>query len=435
MPNPWVAESWRIAGIVFIFGAVGLLFGQLAAFLLLGLLAYLIWHVDNLFRLYRWLLRGKKLQPPEAAGIWGEVFNRLYRLQQRDHRRKRKLAAMVKRFRDLTSALPDVTVVLGPQEDIQWFNTAAEVQLGLKPVQDVGQRLDNLIRHPSFSEYLHRADFSEPVEIPSPVDPERLLSFRVINYGKKQRLVVARDVTRVRQLERMRREFVANVSHEMRTPLTVIAGFLETMEDAEDGGLEPWSRSVELMRQQTARMQHMVEDVLLLSRLEMGDSGASLEDVSVPAMLSSICDDAVLLSADNKHDIQLEADPAVWLHGYSRELHSAFSNLVFNAVKYTPARGTVRICWYADEQGAHLEVSDSGIGIAKEHIPRLTERFYRVDVARSRDSGGTGLGLAIVKHVLNRHRGRLRVESELGKGSTFICDFPNEYVVRRLATA
>jgi len=270
------------------------------------------------------------------------------------------------------------------------------------------------------------------VEIPSPVDDKVHLSVQVIIYGDNQRLLIARDVTRLRRLEAMRRDFVANVSHELRTPVTVLVGYLETLEeDAECA--RRWARPLALMREQATRMRRIVDDLLMLSRLETEDAGhhpRARQPVDVPALLGRIVEEARALSGPRGHRIGLEAERGLGLAGSEGELASAFTNLLANAVQYTPEGGEIRVRWWSDAAGAHLAVSDTGIGIAPEHIPRLTERFYRVDVARSRATGGTGLGLAIVKHVLQRHDARLHIESEPGRGSTFRCDFPPERLVR-----
>lgn len=432
MFNPWTAEFWRIGGLAFLALLLGLPTGHVAFFLFLGTLGYLVWHLVNLFRLERWLREGKKFQPPDAAGIWGEVYHHFYRQQQRNRKRKRKLAAILSQFQEAAAALPDAAVVVRSSGEIEWFNEAATRLLGLH-AQDVGQRVVNLVRHPAFTKLFAGGaggPVADPSEFPSPVDGQLTLVARVVPYGKEQRLLVARDVTRLQRLEQMRRDFVANVSHELRTPLTVVTGFLETMNDGESPCARQWARSLQLMQQQTARMQGIVNDLLLLARLEAEDRIPRSEPVAVPALLAAIREDAVALSGEKAHVIRLEAEPDLWLTGSEEELHCAFSNLVFNAVQYTPDGGEILIRWYADDAGAHLAVKDTGVGIPAHHIPRLTERFYRVDVGRSRASGGTGLGLAIVKHVLSRHEGRLHIESVIDEGSTFTCNFPPSLVLR-----
>ncbi len=271
------------------------------------------------------------------------------------------------------------------------------------------------------------------MQFPSPTDDAVMLSVRIVPYGENQRLVLARDISRLHRLEQMRRDFVANASHELRTPLTVLGGYLETLADSDDAALRQWQPAIEQMRHQANRMRRLVDDLLLLSRLETDEAPAEPEAVAVPAMLASIREDAELLAGERAHAIELEAEPGLQLRGDYHELRSAFANLVLNAVQHTPAEGRIAIRWYADAGGAHLAVSDTGPGIPPQHLPRLTERFYRVDVGRSRAAGGTGLGLAIVKHVLHRHGGALAIDSRLGRGSTFQCDFPSELIVRQSA--
>ena len=437
LARPWLAEFWRFLLLMAAGGMLGYSLGSLAFGLLMGGTTYLGWNLYNLHRLNRWLTQGRKLQPPEAPGIWGEVFHHLYLLQKRNRNRKRKLKSYLKRFRESTAVTPDATVVLGERWEILWWNDAATRLIGLRHPQDVGQMVGNLIRIPLFGDYIHRGEFDEAIEIPSPIDASVRLSVRVVPYGKGQRLVVARDVTLLHQLEQVRRDFVANVSHELRTPLTVIRGFLENLIDAAEedsalpngggeGGMaaKQWRRSLTLMHQQSERMEQIVEDLLLLSRLESGERPNGGSVIDLQAMIGSIVEEARALSGERHHRIDVQLDSKVELRGNPKELRSAFSNLVFNAVQYTPPGGLITIEWGAVEEGRRLRVSDTGEGIAAHHIPRLTERFYRVDVGRSRERGGTGLGLAIVKHVLSRHRARLQVESSPGKGSRFSCIFP-----------
>jgi two-component system phosphate regulon sensor histidine kinase PhoR len=297
----------------------------------------------------------------------------------------------------------------------------------------VGQRIVNLIRTPELRRFLALGSPGEPIRIPSPTDENTILNFRVVPYGKSQRLLIARDVSQQARLEQMRRDFVANVSHELRTPLTVVNGFLETLLDETGEYPEHLNRSLGLMEQQAGRMSQIVEDLLLLSRLENSSSQMPREDVAVAAVLKMVEDGVEPLAAEKEQQLSFACDGELRLYGAEKELYSAFSNLVTNAVRYTPEGGRIMVRWYRDEQGAHFEVEDSGMGIAPQHIPRLTERFYRVDVGRSRESGGTGLGLAIVKHVLNRHKGSLRISSALNRGSTFSCDFPSDLIVPRKA--
>lgn len=420
----WTREIWKLAGIGIAALVLGAMADHILLFLWLGTLVYLGTHLRNLYRLEHWLRVGRRYHPPDAGGIWGDVFHGLYRLQQRNRKRKRRLAQFLERFEQVLGTLPDATVVLGADETIQWANDAARRLLNLRWPQDANRRIQNLVRNPMFIEYLARGAYADPVEIPSPADGTVRLALRVIPYGKDQSLLVARDMTRIHRLEQVRRDFVANVSHELRTPLTVVRGYLETLRGAGDEIPGDWEEPVAIMDQQVTRMQRIVEDLLLLARLEAEPPGAGTRVVQIPGMLAQLRDEARVLSGARAHTIELEVDPDLVLRGEEQALRSAFANIIFNAVQYTPEQGRIRIRWYADPEGAHLEVEDDGIGVPAQHIPRLTERFYRVDQARSRATGGTGLGLAIAKHALGRHGAALRVRSEIGVGTTFICDFP-----------
>jgi two-component system, OmpR family, phosphate regulon sensor histidine kinase PhoR len=421
---PWVQEFWRMLGLTLSMLLIGFIVSQTFVFFFLACFSYLSWHLYNLYRLEQWFSQGKKFEPPEAPGIWGDVFYHFYRLQQRNRKRKRKLADMLKRFQESTAAMPDATVVLGPRYEIEWFNKAAIQLLGLQSPRDRGQPITNLIRYPSLHHYLTQANFENTaIKFVSPSHPSMMLSVSVIPYAETQHLLLARDITHLYRLEQIRSDFIANVSHELRTPLTVISGFLETLQDTQTS--QEWERPLLLMAQQTARMRNIVEDLLLLSRLELEENSNGGGMVEVDEMLRSICEEAKILSGEQHHQITLAVEKDLIIYGHSEELRSAFSNLVFNAVRYTPTGGEIAIRWYSDGEGTHFAVSDTGEGIAPEHLPRLTERFYRVDVGRSRHQGGTGLGLAIVKHVLSRHHGQLHIESQLGQGSLFRCDFPD----------
>lgn len=423
MSNPWIEEFWRTLAIAGISLLIGWAFGAIVPALLLGLGVYAGWHMRQVYRLERWLRHGKRFHPPEARGIWEEIFQHIYRLQQRNRKRKRKLGGMLNRFQQATAALPDATVVLSDGEHIEWWNDAAETLLGLSYPRDVGQHIANLVRYPAFVAYLRSGRFDAPVQLPAPGNQQLTLSLRLIPYAGDQRLLVARDITRLQQLERMRRDFVANVSHELRTPLTVVSGYLESLIEDDDEAALRWRRTLQSMHGQSKRMEGIVEDLLMLSRLETREQPEHQAPVAVPGLLAQVREDAQRLSGEQAHQITLEADAELWLLGAESELRSLFSNLAFNAVRYTPAGGLIQMRWYADGAGAHFSIQDTGIGIAAQHIPRLTERFYRVDVGRSRGSGGTGLGLAIVKHVLLRHDGQLEIDSQPGKGSTFRCVF------------
>jgi len=411
---------------------LGLITGEYAWTLLLGLAGYLGWHLQQLLRLHKWLrTRQGDEAPPDGYGLWGEVFDSIYHLQRRDQKVRGRLQAVIDRVQESTAALKDAVIMLDRDGNLEWWNIAAEKLLGLKTPQDSGQQITNLVRDPRFIEYFENHNYNEPLELPSPVSDRLRLQFHITQYGNREHLMLVRDITRLYQLEQMRKDFVANVSHELRTPLTVIAGYLETLLDNVENVNPRWLRALQQMQQQGGRMQNLLNDLLLLAKLEATDYPSDNQPVAVDLLLLSIKNDAQALSSERHHRISLEADPHLKLKGSETELRSAFSNLVFNAVKYTPDEGEIRIRWWSDEQGAHLSVQDSGLGIEAKHLPRLTERFYRVDSSRASNTGGTGLGLAIVKHVLLRHRARLDIVSKLGKGSTFTCHFPTLQVVRR----
>ena len=434
-----VNQDWRgavVRRLLLLIGAcllLGFITGEYAWVLACGLAIHLGWTLSQLLRLHKWLREHKPDEPPpDGYGLWGEVFDSIYHLQRRNQKARGRLQAVIDRVQESTAALKDAVVMLDSQGNLEWWNRAAETLLGLKTPQDSGQPIANLVRDPRFKEYFERGNYAEALEIPSPVNDRRRLQFHITQYGNREHLLLVRDVTRLHQLEQMRKDFVANVSHELRTPLTVIAGYLETLLDNVEAVNPRWLRALQQMQQQGARMQTLLNDLLLLAKLEATDYPSDNQPVAVDLMLLSIRNDAQALSGEQLHRISLEADPHLKLKGSEAELRSAFSNLVFNAVKYTPAGGEIRIRWQGDEQGAHLSVQDTGMGIEAKHLPRLTERFYRVDSSRASNTGGTGLGLAIVKHVLLRHRGNLEITSVPGKGSTFICHFAPAQVVQRV---
>ncbi len=432
LPGAFIRELWFVGAFALTLLLIGGIAGHPALLLLLGAVAYLAWHLLHLLRVIRWLSEGRRFHPPDAPGMWNELHYLLYRLQQRHRKRKHKLTGMLNRYQETAAVLPDATVVLGPRGECEWWNETATRLFGLHSPQDIGQRIDNLVRFPIFTQYLASGDYSDRIGIPSPINGQILLTIGIVPYGRNQRLLVARDVTQIERLEEIRRDFVANVSHELRTPLTVISGFLETLLDVDEAPDDNWRRPLQQMQEQAWRMQRIVDDLLLLARMEGHGDKLRSEPVNVSQMLTALREDAVVLSATKGHRISLETDAGLWLRGNEDELRSAFSNLIYNAVQYTPAGGAITIRWCADGAGAHLTVQDSGAGIAPHHLPRLTERFYRVDIGRSRERGGTGLGLAIVKHALQRHDAQLTVTSELGKGSVFSCVFPKERIeVRR----
>jgi two-component system phosphate regulon sensor histidine kinase PhoR len=382
------------------------------------MLALVIYHVRHLARLSRWLADPVPGRVPEGSGTWDEVLSALHKYERAAVRRENLLEEALTRFRRAAQALPDGVVMLDGENHIEWCNNAAGAQLGLDPRADVGQAIANLLRAPAFIDYLAARDQAAPVRTQI---GNAIFALQLVPYGESQKLLLSRDVTQAERLETMRRDFVANVSHELRTPLTVLVGFLETVRELK---LDPQRTRdyLGMMQEQGARMHRIIEDLLTLSMLESAPPPAA-DRVATRPLLERVRADALALSG-GRHRIKLHGSPAVDLLGSESELASAFGNLVSNAIRYTPQDGEVRLVWLEVADGASFSVEDTGIGIAPEHLPRLTERFYRVDRSRSRETGGTGLGLAIVKHAVARHQAYLEVESKQGEGSRFTIHFP-----------
>ena len=422
----WTFALARLAGILLAGLCLGLLFPPLWLWVLFAACLYLGWQLLNLYRLDRWLRLRSQLDPPSIGGIWGDIIAQVVRLHRRKQYHKQRLVQIFRELRRSTAALPDGVIVLSNQYEILWFNRRAARLLGLRRPIDIGLRIDNLIRSPEFVRYLHGDDFAMPLVIRPPLETDLYLALQVVPYGAGQSLLLARDVTRQMRLEAMRKDFVANASHELRTPLTVISGYLDTL--ADDSGIDQaWAGPIRDMRTQAQRMNAIITDLLELSRLESTDGEAPRDPIDVPRMLERLHRDA-LAKGDRPHHVLLELECEDGLFGAAHEIESAFTNLLVNGLKYTLSEGTVSMRWWSDEEGAYFSVIDTGIGIPAEHIPRLTERFYRVDAGRSRGEGGSGLGLAIVKHALQRHGGWLDVRSVEGKGSTFTCHFPAQRI-------
>jgi two-component system phosphate regulon sensor histidine kinase PhoR len=415
---------------------IGLWAGHPAAGAAIAMALCFAIHLRYIGPLRAWVDHPKRFEIlPEAGGIWGEIYARLIELQRRNRKRKKRLAAMLAEFQASAEALTDGAVVLDEAGRIAWFNNAAQAMLGLKFPQDIGQRIPNLVRAPAFTEYFAAGDYERDLEIRAPENAALTLALRLIPYGHNQKLLMVRDVSEMRRLEHVRRDFVANASHELRTPLTVLRGYLEMMEPGarEGGALADWRSPLSEMRNQTLRMEALITDLLKLAQMESGMMQSRQELLDVPAMLEQALKEAHELS-QGRHKIESEVEGDLLLYGRELEARSIFSNLLTNAMQYTPAGGKIRLTWQSLGQGGgRFAVADNGIGIEPGHIPRLTERFYRVDVGRSRASGGTGLGLSIVKHALENLDGELRIESKPGAGSTFICEFPPHRVSRQAA--
>ena len=390
-----------------------------------GVTAMLAWHVRHLARLQRWLGHPLPGAVPEGQGIWDEVLAALHRLERETARREEGLADALARMRRAVQALPDGVVILDSANRIEWFNRTAEAQLQLDPGTDLGQNIANLVREPEFIDYLSSSEDSVRITR----GPALALSLQLIPFGQSQKMLLSRDVTQAERVDVMRRDFVANVSHELRTPLTVLVGFLETVRELK---LDPQRMRdyLGMMQEQAARMQRIIEDLLTLSALDSAPPASGERQIAVRPLLLRLKADAEALSG-GRHTIKMQLEETRGgLLGVESELVSAFGNLVSNAIRYTPAGGTITLAWREGPEGGRFSVEDTGIGIDAEHIPRLTERFYRVDRSRSRETGGTGLGLAIAKHALARHEATLEIESQPGKGSRFSARFP----ARRLAS-
>jgi two-component system phosphate regulon sensor histidine kinase PhoR len=394
-----------------------------------GLLILLGYHVRNLRRLIDWLSRPNPGIVPGASGVWDDAFAFLHRRERRYTQERQRLSRLVVRYGQAGRALPDGVVILDADNRIEWCNEKAERRFGIDSQADVGQPITNLVRQPEFVDYVASGDYSHPVQLRTTRGAGLTLSVQIISYDDAQKLLLARDITQAERLETMRRDFVANVSHELRTPLTVLVGFLETVRELR---LDPdrARNYMGMMEDQANRMQRIIDDLLTLSALESAPEPQRDERIPMQRMLERLRADAEVLSA-GRHRIILDAQGDFDLLGVESEIAGALSNLVTNAIRYTPAGGVIRLLWRASEKGASFAVEDTGIGIEPEHIPRITERFYRVDRGRSRETGGTGLGLAIVKHGLLRHQASLDIESEPGKGSRFTARFPE----RRVAAA
>jgi len=399
-----------------------------------GLLGQLIFHLRQLQQLNQWLANPQVRAVPEGRGVWEDTFVALYHLARRQSVSQQQLSKALARFQRAGEAMPDGVVMLDANDQIEWFNPIAAQQFGLNSETDIGNPITYLLRQSQFNEYITAHNYSEPLVMKSTRSPDTTLAIQLVPFGEELKLLLARDITRFEQVETMRRDFIANVSHELRTPLTVVGGFLESLQDYTDLSEADRAHFFDLMRDQTLRMQRLVEDLLTLSRLESAANPLQEETVPMSQLLQQLLAEAQGLS-QGRHRIALEVLSESTLFGSESELRSALGNLISNAVRYTPQGGEILVRWEVVQGEGRFSVKDSGIGIEARHIPRLTERFYRIDRSRSRETGGTGLGLSIVKHVLTRHQGRLEVTSEVGHGSTFSVVFPASRLVKSAAVA
>jgi two-component system phosphate regulon sensor histidine kinase PhoR len=394
----------------------------------IGLTLYIAFLLFWLNKLNLWLKNPILAKIPRGLGVWEDVLSSLYQEQRRNSRQQTQLSATLGRFQHAASALPDGVVVLNAQNEIEWCNHPAELQLGLLLSKDIHKPINYLVRHKEFLNYLQGNDYAEPIKLKS-WHNEDILEFQIVNYGTRQRLLICRDVTQLDKIDVMRRDFIANVSHELRTPLTVVGGFLETLQDMEDAIPESTLTYFSMMQDQTLRMKLLIDDLLVLSKIESNAQPPEDDRINMKDLISMLANDAKGLS-QGKHSIHIETVDGLDLIGAVREIQSALSNLVSNAIRYSPDGGNITIKWSLNNDKPTFSVTDQGIGIEQQHIERLSERFYRVDRGRSRLTGGTGLGLSIVKHILTRHQANLNISSEIGEGSVFSAVFTNERAVQ-----
>lgn len=437
----WVSVASRA---IFLFVAAVLL-GWLLDWGLWPLLTvatfYLAWHLRHIYLLTLWLEQGGVVEPPDASGLWSEIFSHLHDMRRRNRLQKHRLSKIVAEFNASTHALPDAAIVIDQKHCISWMNESAENLLGLKQKSDRGQRLTNLLRHPAFNRYFEQGRgsgiYEDFCDFPSPLIEDNTVRAKIIPYGDGQRLLLVRDVSQIKRLDQMRQDFVANASHELRTPLTVLQGYLDMMLDIstedqsqsehDERHLVAWSDPIAEMNAQAVRMRKVIEDLLTLARLESMERESEGESVHAAALIEYAVEQGRVLS-DGQHELSTSIDGNIYLRGEAVGLQSVFSNLVSNAVNYTEPGGAIHISLESKPDSVVFSVRDSGMGIRRQDIPRLTERFFRVDPSRSRATGGTGLGLSIVRHVLELHDATLHIASDLGRGSEFSCHFPKSRV-------
>ncbi len=427
----WPPVVFRLALIAALALTAGFVLGESWGFAvaIAGLLVLIASHLWYLWRIVRWLDQPSD-QPveelPQGFGAWISVFRALRQSRRRAEGERAKLGDTLNRFIEASSALPDGIVIVDQGDRLEWCNPRASEHFGLDPARDRGYFVYNLIRQPALTDYLIRRDYGEPVVITDALR-DRVFSVQLLPFQDNRRLIVSRDVSQLRRVDAMRQDFIANVSHELRTPLTVVGGFLEHLVDMPDLEAAERHRIHALMLDQARRMRRLIDDLLMLSKLETQLAPPADDTVTLDVLARAALRDTEMLSA-GRHVMKLESLPELTLRGSREELESALDNLLSNAVRYTPRGGSITLSAQHEQGSLRIAVTDTGPGIDAVHIPRLTERFYRVDKSRSRETGGTGLGLAIVKHVLARHGGHLEIASTLGKGSAFTMVLPADRI-------
>jgi len=417
--------------LVFTAGALllGVFLGNVFLVLFIGSSAYIVFTLSQLLRLKNWLSQDHSYSdanPPESIGLWGEIFDGIYRLQKQKRKASHHLESIINKAQESSAALEMAVVMINKHGNLDWWNLASEKLLGLQHPQDQNQSVTNLIRDPAFADYFQQKEYANTLKIASANNSSRTLEFQIALFGEQERLMIVRDITQIQKLESMRKDFIGNVSHELGTPITVIKGYIEAILDNSQELQSRWQKPLQQMQQQSERMENIVKDLLVLSSLETESIGTQHGDaIQIGILLQEIMGDVEQMFTDKSQHFELSIESDAIVQGDKAELYSAFSNLIVNAGKYTPSGGHIKVHCEQDEEGLRVRFSDDGIGIEQHHIPRLTERFYRVDVSRSTETGGTGLGLAIVKHILARHDAQLSISSNPGRGSSFTCLFPS----------
>ena len=408
---------------------IGFGVGYFWSCIFVAFVVFFILQLRSLYLVNEWISNRPYDVPPNLSGIWGALLFNVYRAQRQERIVQAEMVGLIDRAQSSLVALAEAVVLIDDQHQIEWWNPAAEKLLGINPL-DRGRNLLAILRQPSFIEYFNHIDQApDGIRLQAQMDEDRYVQVKLTRFGGESRLLVAYYTTRVHNLEQMRKDFVDNISHELRTPLTVLSGYIETFIDQDD--ITPrWKRAFTQMQSQTKRMNALVNDLLLLSNLENNKKVAKNQIIDMANLMNQLFDDARAYNLDYGHTLNLDIDSHCDLIGSDMEIASAFSNLITNAIKYTPKGGIITIGWHEDGDHAYFTVQDNGIGINPKHLPRLTERFYRVDSARSRQTGGTGLGLAIVKHVLMQHGAHLEISSKENEGSTFTAVFPKERLYR-----
>ena len=423
-------DIWRFASLFLSAGALGYAIGYILPTLLLMALCIIAWQIYRLYCLQKWVQDPVKNLMPEMSGQFYQLHRDLNRKKLTSEKRKQKLSTFLAQFREAIGALPDAIVLITDNGKIEWANSNAKDVLGIRWPEDAGVRFTDLIRYPEVEKMLTRMDtMQDGVVVNSLSDSDKTINIKSVPYTKKLRMVIARDVSRLIKVNQIHSDFVANVSHELKTPLTVLRGYVEILQGIEDSPAS-FKKPLEQMNLQSVRMQLIVNDLLYLAKLEDHSGKQASSNVDVTNVINMIVESVQPLIEDKRHKLELDIDYGLQIIGAQTELHSAFANLITNAIHYTPANGLISVKWHSNGESAIFSVKDNGLGISTRHLDRLTQRFYRVDTDRSRASGGTGLGLAIVKHVLQRHNSELEIDSTEGVGSEFRAVFPLTETVR-----